>query len=426
GRYGGQNGTGGFEATASGMTFSPLIADAFGNVLATVSSGSVSWSSSRVSAYGAVPGYKAPSIGFGNVGLEYAWRNRAADSIGFVWLGGNWLDPVGGRFLSFDPLGHEASDNGYTFCGGNPIGYIWDADGRATLFQSMFPATSAAAGAPPWSGSVQGDIQHSRQAFAPIYGGAAAANAIIGNPYVQGGLKVVGGTGEMIVGGTGVVATSPTVAGSIVSGAAFVHGADTFQSGVRQLWTGEHTPSFTSHGITAVTGSPVAGELGDAGLGIAFSFGSGFMTQGPRVGSMGGRVTQFYNPAGGSFGPGASQALSSPVTAGGRIIDGASGIQTWVAPAAANDMNWFQRMMTGVGSRTSYVEFDVAAGELTNPGGLKGLTVSPWQQVLNGEISLTGRNPVWGDLGLNYGQYGFMGQLGSAAGRDAGVILSKH
>lgn len=130
GQYGGQNGTGGLEATASGMTFTPLIADAFGNVLASVNGGSVSWSSSRVSAYGAVPGYRPPSIGIGNVGLECAWRNRAADSIGFVWLGGNWLDPVGGRFISFDPLGHEASDSGYSFCGGNPVGYIWDADGR--------------------------------------------------------------------------------------------------------------------------------------------------------------------------------------------------------------------------------------------------------------------------------------------------------
>jgi RHS repeat-associated protein len=130
GRYGGQNGTGGFEATASGMTLTPLVADAFGTVVATINGGSVSWSSSRSSAYGAVPGYKAPSIGIGNVELEYAWRNRAADSIGLTWMGGNWLDPVAGRFISFDPLGHDASDSGYNFCNGNPVGYSWDPDGR--------------------------------------------------------------------------------------------------------------------------------------------------------------------------------------------------------------------------------------------------------------------------------------------------------
>ena len=128
GRYGGQNGTGGFEAMASGSAFSPVVSDALGNVLATVSGASLSWSSNRVSAYGGVPGYRAPAIGSGNVGAEYSWRDRAAESIGFVWMGGNWLDPVSGRFIAFDPLGHAASDNGYSFCGGNPVGYNWDAD----------------------------------------------------------------------------------------------------------------------------------------------------------------------------------------------------------------------------------------------------------------------------------------------------------
>jgi len=131
GRYGGQNGTGGFEAVASGATFSPVVADALGNVLATVRGVSVSWNSNRVSAYGGVPGYRAPAVGGGGgLGVEYAWRNRAVESIGMVWAGGNWLDPVSGRFIAFDPLGHDASDNGYSFCRGNPVGYNWDADGR--------------------------------------------------------------------------------------------------------------------------------------------------------------------------------------------------------------------------------------------------------------------------------------------------------
>jgi YD repeat-containing protein len=435
GSYGGQNGTGGFEATASGFTLSPLVSDVLGNVLAVYGQSGLLWNSNRVAAYGGVPGYRPVAVGSASVSLanKYAWRNRTADTVGFVWMGGNWLDPVSGRFLTFDVRGHDDGScvSGYDTFGGNPINW-WDPDGRATLFQRMFPATSIAAGARPWTGSIQGDLQYSRGAFAPFYMGAATANAVIGNPYVQGGLKVVGGSGEMVVGGAGVVATSPTVVGSIVSGAAVVHGADTFQSGVRQLWTGQNTPSFTQEGLTFLSGSPTFGAYGDAALGFGLSLGSGFLTQGARTGSAGGRVTQFYDPARGSFGPGATEALATPPTSGaGWVMDGpwlsTPQTTTWVAPAAAQDMNWLQRMLTGVGSSTKYVEFDAAAGELANPGGLKYLGgMSPWQQTIAGEVSLAGRNEAWGQLGLNYGQYGFMGQLGSAVGRDAGVILSKH
>lgn len=131
GRYGSQNGTGGFEAVASGNSFSPVVADSFGNVLASLNGISLSWNSSRVSAYGSVSGYRPPAVGGGQgLAAEYGWRNRSVESIGFVWMGGNWLDPVSGRFVSFDPLGFGASDTGYSFCRGNPTAFNWDPDGR--------------------------------------------------------------------------------------------------------------------------------------------------------------------------------------------------------------------------------------------------------------------------------------------------------
>ena len=135
GDYGGQNGTGGFEGVASGFTFSPIVADALGNVHAVYVQSALAWNSNRVAAYGGVPGYRPVAIGGGSASLaiKYAWRNRAADTIGLVWMGGNWLDPQSGQFISFDPLGHDASDNGYTFCMGNPVGFRWDADGRAVI-----------------------------------------------------------------------------------------------------------------------------------------------------------------------------------------------------------------------------------------------------------------------------------------------------
>jgi hypothetical protein len=51
------------------------------------------------------------------------------ESIGIVWLGGNWYDPIEGHFLSPDSMGHDANTSLYDFCLGNPLGR-WDADGR--------------------------------------------------------------------------------------------------------------------------------------------------------------------------------------------------------------------------------------------------------------------------------------------------------
>jgi RHS repeat-associated protein len=432
GVYGGMQGVGGLEnVNEDGHTSATgVVQDFFGNVIGTITEGTLSWNPSRFTSYGPVPGYQSPALS-PEVGLAQSlgWRGKRVDETGLIDLGARHYDSVAGRFLNADPLGHSASMDLYSFCQGDPVN-MFDPDGdqviwaqgpthrTPTPFQLFFPATAAAMGARPWSGSLQGDIQYSRGAFAPFYIGAA----VIQSPRVQGGLKVIGGSGEIVVGGTGVVAGSPTVAGSIVSGAAVLHGADTLQSGIQEFWTGQYTQSYTAQGITYFTGNQTAGEVGDAVLGIGLSLGSGLLTQGP---TQAGRVTQLFNPALGDFGPDSTYALSSPVTIGGQLFDGASGVQTWVAPGAASDLNWFQRMMTGVGSRTSFVEFDATADELANGGGVKQF-YSPWQQVMDGTVDLSGRNPVWGVLGPNYGQAGFFGQLGADAGQATGIILSKH
>jgi RHS repeat-associated protein len=137
GRYGGQNGTGGFEAIVPGPDlFCPVVSDSFGNVLAVYdgSHGGLVWSASRPTGYGAVPGYRpiTPGSSGSNIlslVMETAWRDRITESMGLVWLGANWYDPISGQFLSPDALGHDGSPSLYSFCQGNPIGY-WDPDGR--------------------------------------------------------------------------------------------------------------------------------------------------------------------------------------------------------------------------------------------------------------------------------------------------------
>jgi RHS repeat-associated protein len=132
GRYGGMHGVGGLEATvqeADGATV-PVLNDYFGNVLATIASASVTWSPIRVGAYGPVMGYRPATVAPGAVLAEtLVWRSRWMDPSGLYCLGTRPYDPMGGHFLSPDPLGHAASMDLYSFCGGDPLN-LFDADGR--------------------------------------------------------------------------------------------------------------------------------------------------------------------------------------------------------------------------------------------------------------------------------------------------------
>lgn len=51
------------------------------------------------------------------------------DQTGYYWQGARYYDPVAGRFLSPDPLGHEASMDLYSYANGDPINFM-DPDGR--------------------------------------------------------------------------------------------------------------------------------------------------------------------------------------------------------------------------------------------------------------------------------------------------------
>lgn len=171
GRYGSQNGTGGFEAIVPGPElFCPIISDGFGNLHAVYDQthGSLMWYLSRLTGYGAVAGYRPVPLGHAGVdlGSKYAWRNRAQSSIGYIWMGATWLKPDLGETLSFDPYGYASSDTGHTPFRGNPWA-MWDADGRLGVQQYQggmsFSQRLVSLGGTDYSGI---DFGHGRAGYA--------------------------------------------------------------------------------------------------------------------------------------------------------------------------------------------------------------------------------------------------------------------
>jgi len=110
----------------------------------------------------------------------------------------------------------------------------------------------------------------------------------------MGGLRAIGGGFEAFAGytlaaasGAFGVGTSPTGIGAVAGAAGVVggvalgaHGVDTFQSGIRQMWTGKAVDSITSTGLQAAGMSPQAANLTDAGISLVGSFGAGAATRG--------------------------------------------------------------------------------------------------------------------------------------------------
>jgi RHS repeat-associated protein len=125
-------GVGGLEAinTYGHSAATGVVQDYFGNVLGTISGGAVSWNPTRFSSYGPVPGYQSPALSL-DVGLAQSlgWRGKRVDETGYINLGARLYDPVAGRFISADPLGHAACQDLYSFCGGDPVNRF-DPDGR--------------------------------------------------------------------------------------------------------------------------------------------------------------------------------------------------------------------------------------------------------------------------------------------------------
>ena len=134
GKYGGLNGTGGFDAVSPYLNlFEPTISDFRGNIIGVVTNGVIAWNPARPTGYGAVPGYRPLALDNGaSISLSSAWRGRWVDITGLYHVGLRDYDPIGGRWLSYDSVWNERDPNAYTYCGGDPINGF-DADGRILL-----------------------------------------------------------------------------------------------------------------------------------------------------------------------------------------------------------------------------------------------------------------------------------------------------
>ncbi len=127
GRYGGAQGIGGLEAAYlenTAFTYN-TINNYFGDIVGIVAPTyhNPAPYSGVVGGYGPMPGSDV------NHDLEPQWRSHYIDSTGLYYLGARYYDPQSGRFLSPDPLGHDAGLDLYAYCNGDPVNGL-DPDGR--------------------------------------------------------------------------------------------------------------------------------------------------------------------------------------------------------------------------------------------------------------------------------------------------------
>ena len=180
----------------------------------------------------------------------YRFNGKELDEeTGLYYYGARYMNPRLSIWYGCDPQHEEYPDvSSYNYCMGNPIIFI-DQNGQG----------------PGWN-------------------------------RFTGGLRMVGGGLQIIAGAAGGVASSWTGVGAVVGGIAVVHGADDFQAGARQLWTGNETESFTYRGIRASakfagaddkTANNIA-TFSDIGLSLVGGGGSAF-----KVFSKGSKIAEF-------------------------------------------------------------------------------------------------------------------------------------
>ena len=137
GVYGAMQGLHGLEAIVeeNGTDHVGVIADILGNIvghrsLTDPNATEPKWHAAVLTAYGPAPGEPLPQvIDAKSLAEALAWRGRRSDPTGLYWLGARYYDPEHGRFISPDPLGHEATLDLYSFANGDPVNYF-DPDGR--------------------------------------------------------------------------------------------------------------------------------------------------------------------------------------------------------------------------------------------------------------------------------------------------------
>jgi len=147
GTYGGLQGVGGLEvvldigASKASAVWSDLLGhvEGYSAVAAYTATPGAFTLQSRSSGYGALPGEAVIprwSVTSGATGANstlvatLGWQERRMDASGYYCIGAREYNPVSGRFLSPDPLGHSASWDLYSYADGDPINKA-DVTGRS-------------------------------------------------------------------------------------------------------------------------------------------------------------------------------------------------------------------------------------------------------------------------------------------------------
>jgi len=169
------------------------------------------------------------------------------DPNGLLYMKARYYNPFLCRFINPDPSGFAGGLNWFAYANGNPVSYL-DPFGLG-VWTSVF-----------------------------------------------GGLRMVGGGIEATVGFTFAGVTSETLVGAAAGVAVGLHGVDSFQTGFRQMISGQQATSVTSSGLQAAGMSPTAANLTDAGISIVGTAGTSIFG----ASSASGSLVQLTDSAGGA------------------------------------------------------------------------------------------------------------------------------
>jgi RHS repeat-associated protein len=362
---------------------------------------------------------------------------------GLCYFGHRYYDPVSGQFLSREPLGESESLNLYSYAGNDPVNHVdvqglatVAIDGNVTSSLELLSATLAKLGKPETSSIL--DQAMGRNADWVAYRQTAGMGGSFGQ-YIVGILTAHEGPAVRDVGLENRLrmwarsATSSELTAAADSGnfdsrlIRMLHDQSQAASNAAHDW---QIVSETTQGATIIAQpdylllkGATAGILAIKGLSMADdALRIGIRAEGVANDLRPLRVTQYFDPKMGAFPGDGRFALWSEATLGNRLVDGVAGPTTWVAPHAASDMSMWRRLMTGVGNRRNYVEFDALPSEFASPSGLKSL-FGRYQQVIPGQVDLIPRNATFGTSEFNWLDAGFRYGVPSASAAGGGYLF---